>query len=199
MQVDLTPVFTAALAAAAGALDVSSAYTVLDSVVTPAGKYPALLGNVVVLEAQYVALLVRDTLQSTVASMAATLGPVAAALPPGNAVATTLAALAASAASFDYGTMQGFAMQIAVMADPDTRNSMYISGSLDELAASVTHFADGVMRQLGTTSAVSISAPLSAAMDGVLIISLFLNQIFNVTVFILGLLGKSLRFSVNQC
>ena len=193
-QVDLAPLVVAAVAAAVGGTVVTAPYTVVDGLLSPGGKFPALLGNVVVVEAAYLALLAQASAASIVANLAVTLSPIAAVTGPSSPVAALLATLQALPPAVTYPAMKGYAMQTAIMSTG--RLQYYLHGSVDDMDSSLARFSDGVMGALGVGFPASISTPLGDVLDGIKLIALFLSQIFYVTVFVLAVLGAQVIYAL---
>lgn len=187
----LPPITVQVLPAVAAALSapIRSEVIITDAVDAPAGKWPSLLGNVMVLEAEHVPEMLRRMVTPAIAaaldaSLGAGLG--AAAAP------AVLAPANAALANFSYSTMQQYAM--GVVAQHADRASLYLGVS--DPTGRVTRWTDVVMDALGTYAPVTLTTPVGTALAGTRFIQLFLGIIFQTVVFVLALLGGVVIFSL---
>jgi len=190
---------TAGDATGAGATDLltlSRTLTVVDRVEAPGGKWPAFLGNVVVLEARHVAAWLGASVAGALDQVLAVVGPAEGAVEAaGGSVAgiEALRSLRDGAASFGMAEMRQFALQEYVVMR--NRMALYL-GDPNGAEAGVGRMADDVAAALGPEYPAQVTAPLSAALGSTRFIKLFLDQVFGTVVFILGLLGCLVVFAL---
>jgi ABC-type antimicrobial peptide transport system permease subunit len=196
ITVDLTPILAAALNSAAAALRITNTYTIVSEIETPNGKYNSIFGNVVLLEAKYIPGLLRATLTSVLTQLTNVLAPISNGNGNGgSALLTAINALQTRVDGLDYGVMQEYALQISVIASH--RNAMYLTTDASSISVSIMRFSDDILTTyLGTSYPVNIITPLADALDGLQFISLFLQQIFIVTLVVLGLLGSVVIYAL---
>lgn len=199
--VDLTPLLAIALTNAANALTLTSTYTVVEGIASPDGKYQSLLGNVVILEAQHVPALIRGAVSRVVDQVYNVLAPIAQSTGNGNAVAALASVVAAlddlrtAIPLFDYAVMKQYALQVSVMVAD--REDIYLHNGADAIGGLMDHVADTmVTTALGTAYPVNVVSGVALALTGLQFISLFLTQIFTVTIVMLALLGAVVIYSL---
>jgi hypothetical protein len=203
VRVPLAPLLSAALEAAAAALTLRGECSVIDAVDSPAGKWPALLGDVVVLEAKFAAQLVREAVLAALGSLQAVLGPVAAGATGTGAgglaaFAAGVARLRASAAGFDVVAMRQYAMTVHVMWGEAGRGWYLKRARVEGDPAGVIGLADAVMSALGHTAPVSVAHPLADVLDGPgwKFFALFLDQVLHVAQAVLAGLGALVVYAL---
>ena len=192
VRVNLAPIIQAALGSTLASLqNMQAEYNVLDGISDPGGKYPSLLGNVVVIEAAVFADWVSQQLLAVLAQTRAQLAPVlslrtgtggAAAL--ASSLDATLSRLEAGAGNFTYDVMQQYAMSVQTMARD--RLSWYLYESADVADKLVADWAGSLTSVLGDSAPVSVTTPLGDTLAGLRLLSLFLNQIIYIVVAVLA-------------
>lgn len=203
ITVDATPIVAQALASAASALAISNRYTVVDEVPSPGGKYPTLLGNVVVLEARYLVDIVKTAVAGAVDQVLAVVTPLAqAAGNPGlsqtaGTIATTLEGIARALPNVSYeNTMLSYALEVDVVSSG--RETLYLrSASGTELGFGSDKMTDALVgSSLGFAAPVNVVTPLADGLLGLQFIALFLSQIFTVVLAVLALLGAVVIYAL---
>lgn len=169
--------------AASGLLALRQTVTVVEGVDAPSGKWPAFLGNVVVLEAQFVAEWLRGSALQAIDQVLDALAPLESALVPtpdagagagGASPLDGLRTLRAAVASFNYAMMQENAFQVYVTLK--NRIDVYVTGA-NTIDQSVVEFSNSVIESLGHNYPVTVSAPLATALASTRFIKLFLDQV----------------------
>lgn len=216
VTIDLTPLVSQAIANAAAALSITGTYTIVDEFSSNRGKLASLLGNVVVLEAQYLPTILQRAILGVLQSIQNVLQPLATlagtpsstgAAPAGAQNANTqlsAGALAvidalnqaeAAVPGLDYGVFKQFALEIDAVATG--RLDTYLKGSADAIDKGVTGFVNALMDQsLGGDYPVNVGTPLGETLGGLQFIALFLNQVFIVVLVVLALLGAVVIYSL---
>ncbi|KAA0154285.1 hypothetical protein FNF29_02505 [Cafeteria roenbergensis] len=182
-------------AASAGALVLSKRVTVVEGVAAPSGKWPAFLGNVVVLEASHVASWLGQEAAAAAAQVLAVLEPLSGGAAGGGTAGavSALRAFEAAALAFDLDTMRQFSLQEYVVMRG--RLGLYL-GDPNGAERGVARLADDVAAALGPSYAAQATAPLASALGSTAFIKLFLDQVFGTVVFVLGLLGSLVIFAL---
>jgi len=205
VPIDVSAAFQALYPAVRDALIIDQEVIVIDGVDDPGGKWAPLLGNVIVLEMDYVAQLIRETLDGALATLetlqVGLLPGALAGLTGGDGTATAtpdgLTDFLLSARLFvDSITAQTLAENALIVNVQYTgRSEAY---QLDDvgLKEKMVEFSDSVFDDLGVNYPASPSLPLASGLAGTLFIRLFLDQIFNAVVFLLGLLGVMVIYSL---
>jgi ABC-type antimicrobial peptide transport system permease subunit len=191
-QVNSNIILATIAASSVNVLNIQNTYTVLDGVSSPGGKYPPLLGNVVMLEAKHFAVFLRNALLANLNTITTVLNPILAVLgvasPAAQNISNSVAILRSSISTFNYDQMKEFAMQTAVMMS--NRNDVYLQSNPKVVDAAVNAWMATSGSALGISYPFSISTTLADTLSGINVIALFLSQIFYVTVFVLTLLGS---------
>lgn len=154
---------------------------VLDGLASPEGKWAPLLGNVIVIESDYAAQIVRSVADN-VLTLLETFGlstlP-AGLVPTTPALGTTIPGLADARLfidALDGETMAQYAMQVAVQVTEPWRSDTYFQDTAG-IKASMTQFTDAVFEKLGPGYPATPSLPLATALAATQFIQLFLNQV----------------------
>lgn len=189
----------AAGAAAAGlgnALTLSKTVTVVEGIAAPAGKWPAVLGNAVVLEGRHVATWLGEAVAAAADQILAVLGPLEPAIRAAGGPTAAIGALRSfrdGAAAFRFADMRQYALlEYVVLRD---RMELYI-GRPGDVDQGIARFADDITAALGVAYPASVTKPLPEALSSIRFIKLFLDQVFGTVVFILGLLGSLVIFAL---
>lgn len=176
VRVSLAPIIAAAVGSAVESIETLSAeYSVIDSLPESFGKYPSLLGNVVVVEASVLAGWVRESLLAILARVRLQLAPLLAlrdataaagggGAPLATALDDALTALEAGAGNFTYALMQQYAMTVTAQARD--RLDWYLRSSPDATDRAVSEAAGAVAAALGDASPVGIATPLNDVLSG---------------------------------
>lgn len=195
VTVDAAPLLRGALTAAVQATVLARDVTVVSSLSSPQGKWPSLLGNTVMLEARWAAVLLREAalaavgqLQPIADAIVATGGDVG----PGS-LPSTIADLQGMARGIDYSWMQQRAMSVSVMWK--RRQEQYLR-NMSNVGLAIVEAGDAVMDSVGSSYPVVPSTPLSDALSGLSFIALFLQQVFNAVTFIMALLGAVVIYAL---
>ena len=155
--------------------------TVVDEVESPRGKWPTLLGNVVVLEASRLVQWLREQLIDSLDLVDGLFGPVVAI--PGLGLQPAIAGARVALAGLDYDLFQQFALQVTVQYTE--RLDAYIIDSSNTQARMV-EFSNSVMGSLGFDYFATTATPLAEALLQLRFIQLFLDVTFQTVVFILA-------------
>jgi len=155
--------------------------TVVDEVDSPRGKWPTLLGNVVVLEASRLVQWLREQLLDSLNLVDGLFAPVLAI--PGLGLQPALDGARVALADLDYDLLKQFALQVTVQYKE--RLDAYIIDSSNTQARMV-EFSNSVMNSLGFDYFATTATPLAAALQQLRFIQLFLDVTFQTVVFILA-------------
>lgn len=156
--------FDALYPALRDALVLDQEYIVLDGIDEPAGKYPKSLGNVVILEKEFVELLVAETIEGFVAANGA--GLAAAGVDPDS--------LQPLSQFFREGRMREAALQIAMMVTD--RKELY-EGDAEEVKRRMIIKSDSAFSYLGADYSASVLFPVVSALQASQFVSLFLSLV----------------------
>lgn len=197
--------FEAVYPALRDALVLDQEYIVLDGIEDPAGKYPKSLGNVVILEKEFVELLIAETIEGFVAANGPAL--TAAGVDPDS--------LQPLSQFFRDGRMDEGALQVALMVTD--RKELY-EGDAEEVKRRMIIKSDSAFADLGADYSASVLFPVVSVLQASQFVSLFLSlvraapragsgvhrhpprspcpQIFTGVVFLLALLGVMVIYSL---
>lgn len=193
VRVSLAPIILAALASggagAIGSGEILLEFSVVDGLEGPVGKWPAMLGNVVVVEAKYFATVIRDVALREIDRFSVILATFRATGGALGRIATSVAEIQTQAQVFDYKALKQYAMAVNVVWRD---RSWYLDRSRTEGdPRGIIGFTDKIANALGPSFPINIDSPLGDALDGLgwRLFSLFLEQILHASVFVLTLLG----------
>jgi len=183
VTVDGNAAFDALFPVVRDALVLDEELIVLDAVDSPDGKWPKALGNVVLLEKSFVEKLLADQVDNTIAANQAAL----------TAAGVDTATFSDVTAPLREGRMSEFALQVVVQyADRDTG---YL-GDSQFVKDNMIDFTNDAFTSLGVGFNASATLPIADSLVGSQFVQLFLDQIFNSVVFLLGLLGTLVIYSL---
>eukprot|EP00708_Paratrimastix_pyriformis_P001987 GAFH01000724.1.p1 GENE.GAFH01000724.1~~GAFH01000724.1.p1 ORF type:complete len:1155 (+),score=530.18 GAFH01000724.1:461-3466(+) len=172
-----------------GALNITMEYSLVDSMEAPAGKYPSVLGNVVVVEMSFFEKELKKQLRQSVESAVAT---ALSAVPFGSA-------LAGPVVDQFLGPILSFInfeqMSIQVSGMLTNRYKLYTEDTTLR-DPDFIRITNNIFEVLGDHYPVTLTLALNMAMSLINMIKLFLNQIFDSTTIILIILGSLLIFSL---
>jgi hypothetical protein len=193
VRISLAPIILAALtssgAGVIGSGEILLEFSVVDGLEGPVGKWPAMLGNVVVVEAKFFASVIRDAALREIERFAVILATFRATGGALGRIATSIADIQAQAQVFDYKALKQYAMAVNVVWRD---RSWYLDRSrIEGDPRGIIGFTDKIANALGPSFPINIDSPLGDALDGLgwRLFSLFLEQILHASVFVLTLLG----------
>lgn len=201
VPVDVSGVFQALYPTIRDALVIDQELIVVDGVGDPGGKWAPILGNVVVLEMDYVAQLIREALDAALATLETLqIGVLPGALAgSGSGAGGTdgLTQFLISARLFIDSISAETLAQNALLVNVQytARSDAYMLDDVG-LKERMVEFTNAVFDDLGDDYPAQPTLPLATALAGTLFIRLFLDQIFNAVVFLLGVLGVMVIYSL---
>lgn len=193
---NLSTAFNNAAAAVAGAGGVNPALaaalltpalriTVADGFAEPAGKYPATLGNMVVVDyhdvvAAVLEQLCYESLRSPLSTFVGSNGPTIAALPSSDTIASNF-------------RLTDYALVVVTMMKE--RFETYYQSVIPRTRAMI-RYSDDLFLSLGVSYAASAQYPLSLGLIAFDFFALFLNSVFQTVVAIIVILGALVMYSL---
>ena len=157
-------------------------YNLVDSIEDPAGKYPALLGNVVVLERQYFEQALQGYLSALLANPL-----IAAILPQLGVNATEFINSASTLRINDYA--------MSIIGIFQDRFDLYVQSTTDR-QTELIQITDNISLALGLDYPASWTTPVESGVETTTYISLFLNEIFFSVIGVLCILAVMLIYSL---
>eukprot|EP01028_Stygiella_incarcerata_P000018 TRINITY_DN1002_c0_g1_i6.p1 TRINITY_DN1002_c0_g1~~TRINITY_DN1002_c0_g1_i6.p1 ORF type:complete len:995 (-),score=216.69 TRINITY_DN1002_c0_g1_i6:662-3646(-) len=163
-------------------LDLALEFAVVDGIDKPRGKYPVALGNVAVIDSKFIMKEVADAIREEVA---------------GNSAITLLEAQGYQVQETIQNIENTDINQLAFMSlvKMDDRISTYTK-EIKEMEKDFVHLTNDMSGRMGLDFAASWTFPLYTAILGSQFISLFLEQLFNMVLFLLISLGSMLIYSL---
>uniref|UniRef100_A0A6T6YUC0 ABC3 transporter permease C-terminal domain-containing protein n=1 Tax=Bicosoecida sp. CB-2014 TaxID=1486930 RepID=A0A6T6YUC0_9STRA len=201
VPVDLSGAFQALYPAIRDALVIDEELIVVDGVDDPGGKWAPILGNVLVLEMDYAAQLIREALDAALAVLEGlqigVLPGILGGLTGGAVGPAGLTDFLISARLFIDSIDKTMLYDNALMVNVQYTNRA-AAYQMDEagLKKEMVTFSNAVFDDLGPLYPAAPELPLATALQGTIFIRLFLDQIFNAVVFLLGVLGVMVIYSL---
>lgn len=158
----------------------------------PEGKWPTLYGNVAVLEMKHFGTYLQRAISDLLGVVvSAGLGLVSESRDLPLMIRPSVLDAAVSVINEQF--LLEHALQVAIQHKD--RDTIYVKGP-EQARKAMLEFADQLMFDMGGLYPVTMTVPLSEALQATLFIRLFLDQIFVGVVFLLGLLGVMVIYAL---